>query len=219
MKHLLLAALIFSSTIAFSEEEREMGWFDFVVEPGLSIGGWGDYSIGNVDQGDFNHISFGGRLALKLGSFFMGFNFLTGEPGGDSSKAVSAADRQTYPSVDNGTLTSNGLLFGWKFNKVYLWYTFTSETLKQSLTTPESYDHEYVGNGHRVNLNFQIYKGLHAGLFYHSMTFDKYTSTISTGAVTDADLPNKLKANNYGLMVTYLFPISSVKDIAKVFKE
>lgn len=201
--------------------QTEMSTLDVYVEPLVDIG-MGEYEIGEspsmLDKGSFNPFSLGGRLGLKLGIFYLGFDYYESSLiGGSSDKSVSTSDRERYPSVHDGTLTSIGPSVGIQMNRAFLWATLTADTLEQDLLKPEKYEHEYEGTGVRVSLDFDLFKNIHAGFFYHSRSFDKYTSTLSTDTVENAKLPNELNATTYGIKISYFFSISQIPGL-KLFK-
>ncbi|MCH2533922.1 MAG: hypothetical protein MK008_05725 [Bdellovibrionales bacterium] len=205
-----------------SQAKTEMSFLDVYVEPLIDFG-MGKYEIGEspnfLDEGSFNPLSLGGRLGLKLGPVFVGFDYYeSGIVGGSSEMQVSSTNRERYPKVQNGTLTSIGPSLGVQVGRAYLWGAVTAESLEQDLLKPEKYEHEYEGTGVRISLDFDIFKSIHAGFFYHSRSFDKYTSTLSTDTVENAELPNELNSTTYGIKLSYFFSISQVPGLTQVFK-
>ena len=205
-----------------SHAQTEMSFLDVYVEPLIDFG-MGKYEIGEssnlLDEGSFNPLSLGGRLGLKLGPVFVGFDYYeSGLIGGSSDMQVSASDRERYPRVNDATLTSVGPSLGVQVGRVYLWGAVTAESLEQDLLKPEKYEHEYEGTGVRISLDFDVFKNIHAGFFYHSRSFDKYTSTLSTDTVENAKLPNELNSTTYGIKLSYFFSISQMPGLSKTFK-
>ena len=197
--------------------QTEMSTLDVYIEPLIDFG-MGEYEIGEspsmLDKGSFNPFSLGGRIGLKLGIFYLGFDYYeSGLIGGSSDMSVSSTDRETYPSVHDATLTSIGPSFGVQIDRAFLWATVTADTMEQELILPEKYEHEYKGTGVRVSLDFDLFKNIHAGFFYHTRTFDQYTSTISSNTVENADLTNELNASTYGIKISYFFSISQIKGL------
>lgn len=222
MKKLILAISIFTACSANAQQDKEMQFFDVFIQPTFSLGLAGEYNIGEgasqIDDGSFGLLGFGGQAGIKLGAVFVGFSYLTGDTLGSSKQSVSASNRETYPEPGEGKLTSIGPVIGLKFDKFFLWATSTSDSLEQDLTSPERYKHTYDGTGYRVALEIDISRNFHAGFFYHNRNFDKYTSTLSTNTVDNADLPQELDTAVYGLTFSYFFPVSRMSEISNLFK-
>lgn len=217
-KILMILVCIFSTPVF---AQTDMSFLDLFVEPLIGIS-MGSFDIGNgpgqIDKGSYNLLTAGGRLGLKLGPTFIGFDYYESEPGGSSDVQVSASDRERFPSLHDAKTVSYGPSVGFQYQRAFLWFTYTTESLKQQLSKPESYEHEYRGQGYRVTLDFDLFKNLHAGLFYHNTKMDKYTSSLSTDNVINADLGHNVRAETFGIKISYFFSISQLGKIKNSFR-
>lgn len=207
--------LLFSNS-AFAQ--TDMSFIDIYMEPMIDFG-MGDYTIGEdtslVDKGSFNLASLGGRLGLKIGPAYIGFEYHeSSTPGGSSDMQVSSSNRERYPLPHNARVVSLGPSIGFQFQRAFLWAALTTESMEQDLTTPENYEHEYKGTGYLVSFDFDVFKNIHAGIFYHSREFDKYTSTLSSDNVNSAKLDNVFKSETFGIKLSYFFSVSQLKQFA-----
>ena len=177
--------------------------------------GFGEYEMGDIDEGKYVPITFGLRTGIKLGGLLLGGEYNEGGVDGKSEKlSVSDADRIRYPSLDGARQQTWGWSLGLAKHRFLLWYTYFGYNKIKHNTDVASvpYNHAFEGDGHRIELSFRVWKLLYIGAHYRIQTFDRYSSTHPSDSAIDQPLDHKLKTTDYGGSFSIVLPLSFILD-------
>lgn len=211
----ILFLLIASNAFA-AGDGKSLSTFDVFLAPYFAPQ-YGSYKAGSVDEGKTGLLQYGARLGFKLGPVLLGGEFGGAYLLNSSSKSgVSSADKDRYGVNSSGSSIHVGVNCGvirdsWSLIATYFPAVEYDSSTKENGPTVKA---KYKGKGLGAELDFRMNNRLFLGLYASTREFNSITS----GALTNADLDPKWESLTYGLTLTYLISFSDFGNLPELFK-
>ncbi|HMN67866.1 MAG TPA: hypothetical protein PKC28_04940 [Bdellovibrionales bacterium] len=201
-----------------SKKGQRFSAFDGYVGAKVAAG-YGDYEMGELDNGSFLEGIWGLRLGVKLGPLIVGGEYMEGGMTATSKKegGVASADRQTHPLFDDAKNQNISWNFGLMKGRLLALYSFSGGNkirLQPSLGMSH-YNFDYQGSSSMVELNIRLVDELYLGAYWRMQKFDKYSSTRVTPAMSDEPLNPATTTDEYGLTLSVWLPFSNAAKLGK----